>query len=133
MIPVEYLWLTLIAVFGIVGMTRGLWKELGVSCVMLLTLFVLKFGWEQIGAKVLDAFPGSAPPPTVMALYFIIPTLFMAFISYEGITLEFPIKQTTGITKAIFGLPGGLLNGYLIVGTVWDSFNLANYFGFEVP
>ena len=133
MIPVEYLWLTLIAVFGIVAMGRGLWKELGVSTVMLLTLFVLKFGWEQIGAKVVESFPGSLPPTTVEALYYIVPTLFMAFISYEGITLEFPIKQMKGISKAIFGLPGGILNGYLIVGTVWDATNLTDYFGLKVP
>ncbi len=133
MIPVEYLWLTLIAVFGIVAMGRGLWKELGVSTVMLLTLFVLKFGWEQIGTKVVESFPGSMPSSTVAALYYIVPTLFMAFISYQGITLEFPIKQMKGISKAIFGLPGGILNGYLIVGTVWDAVNQADYFGLKVP
>ena len=118
MIPVEYLWLTLIVVFGVVGMGRGLWKELGVSCVMLLTLFVLKFGWQAIGAKVVDVLPGSLDTTMVEALYYIVPTLFMAYISYEGISLTFPIKQTKGLTKALLGFPGGILNGYLIVGTI---------------
>jgi uncharacterized membrane protein required for colicin V production len=131
--PVEYLWLTLIVVFGIVGMGRGLWKELGVTCVMLLSLFVLKFGWQAIGSKVVAVFPGSATPTMVEALYYIVPTLFMAYISYEGISLTFPIKQAKGLTKAALGLPGGILNGYLIVGTVWDAFNLAKYFGLDVP
>lgn len=133
MIPVEYLWLSLIAVFGVVGMVRGLWRELGVTTIMLLTLFVLKVGWDQIGSKIVTAFPGSASPETVAALYYIVPTLFMAFIAYEGITLRFPIKEMGGIAKAMFGFPGGLLNGYLIVGTVWDAFNTADYFGIEVP
>jgi hypothetical protein len=133
MIPVEYLWLTLIVVFGVVGMGRGLWKELGVSCVMLLTLFVLKFGWQSIGAKIVGVLPGSLDTATVEALYYIVPTLFMAYISYEGISLTFPIKQTKGLTKALLGLPGGILNGYLIVGTVWDAFHVARYFGLDVP
>jgi uncharacterized membrane protein required for colicin V production len=133
MIPVEFLWLVLVGVFAVVAMGRGLWKELGVSCVMLLTLFVLKFGWNAVGAKIVESFPGSATPATVEALYYIVPTAFMAFISYQGISLTFPIKQTTGLTKAILGFPGGILNGYLIVGTFWDAFNLADYFGLKVP
>jgi uncharacterized membrane protein required for colicin V production len=133
MIPVEFLWLVLIGVFGVVAMGRGLWKELGVSCVMLLTLFVLKFGWQAVGAKVVEVFPGSVTPTTVEALYYIVPTAFMAFISYHGISLTFPIKKSTGLTKAILGFPGGILNGYLIVGTFWDAFNLADYFGLKVP
>jgi uncharacterized membrane protein required for colicin V production len=133
MIPVEYLWLALILVFGIVGMVRGLWKELGVTTVLLLSLFVLKFAWEQIGAKIVVAVPGGLPVPTVQALYYSIPILIVAFIAYEGFTLRFPIKEMTGIVKGLFGVFGGLLNGYLIVGTIWDVFNGAKYFGFEVP
>jgi uncharacterized membrane protein required for colicin V production len=133
MIPVEYLWLTLILVFAITGMVRGLWKELGVTTILLLSLFVLKFGWEQVGARIIQAFPGRATPEIVMALYYIITISFIAFISYEGITLKFPIKEMKGISKALFGFPGGLLNGYLIVGTIWDVVNQADYFGLEVP
>lgn len=133
MIPVEYLWLTLIGVFGIVGMVRGLWKELGVTTVMLLSLFVLKFGWEQVGSKIVDALPGNLPTATVVAIYYGVTVVFVAFISYEGISLKFPIKEMKGLGKAVFGLPGGLLNGYLIVGAVWDVVNQADYFGIQVP
>ena len=133
MIPIEVLWLTLIVVFGIVGAVRGLWKELGVTTVMLLSLFVLKFGWEQVGSKIVDALPGDLPTTTVMAIYYGVTVVFVAFISYEGISLKFPIKEMKGLGKAIFGLPGGLLNGYLIVGTIWDVVNQADYFGLTVP
>ena len=54
--------------------------------------------------------------------------VFVAFISYEGIVLRFPIKAMRGLGKGIFGLAGGLVNGYLIVGTVWDAVARANYF-----
>lgn len=133
MIPVEYLWLALIIVFGVTGMVRGLWKELGVTTVLLLSLFVLTFGWKQIGSKVVEAFPGQTPEMTIMAIYYIVPVLFIAFIAYEGITLSFPIREMKGPMKALLGLPGGLLNGYLIVGTAWDMVTRAGYFGLEVP
>jgi hypothetical protein len=31
------------------------------------------------------------------------------------------------------GFPGGLLNGYLIFGTIWDVLNQAGYLGLKVP
>ena len=133
MIPVEYLWLALIVVFGVAGMVRGLWKELGVTTIMLLSLFVLTFGWKQIGSKIVEAIPGQIPVATIMALYYIIPVVFVAFIAYEGITLKFPMREMKGIFKALLGFPGGLLNGYLIVGTIWDVINQADYFGLDVP
>lgn len=133
MIPVEYIWLTLIGVFGIVGMVRGLWKELGVTTVLLLSLFVLTFGWEQIGSKILDLMPGNLPEANTMALYYTVLILFIGFIAYEGFTLKFPIKEVKGLLKGILGLPGGLLNGYLIVGTIWDVTNQAKYYGWKVP
>ena len=37
------------------------------------------------------------------------------------------------MVKGMLGLPGGLLNGYLIVGTIWDVCNQADYFGLEAP
>jgi uncharacterized membrane protein required for colicin V production len=133
MIPVEFLWLALILVFGVIGMTRGLWKELGVTTILLLSLFVLKFAWDKIAKNLIGHLPGSLPPATIEALYYILPILFVAFIAYEGITLKFPIKEMKGVGKALLGFPGGLLNGYLIVGTVWNAIWVAKYFGLSVP
>lgn len=133
MIPVEYLWLALIVIFGIIGMTRGLSKELGVTTVLLLSLFALNLGWKMVGADIVAVLPDGAPDKTVMAAYYAISILFIAFIAYEGVTIKFPAKETNGIMKAIGGLLGGLPNGYLIVGTIWDVVNQASYFGFEVP
>jgi uncharacterized membrane protein required for colicin V production len=133
MIPIEYLWLTLIAVFGVVGMARGLYKELGVTTILLLSLFVLKFAWERLGEQGAAAFSSQAPASTVMALYYIVTIVFVAYISYEGFSLTFPIRQTQGFSKGILGLPGGLLNGYLIVGTIWDVLYQAEYLSLELP
>jgi uncharacterized membrane protein required for colicin V production len=133
MIPVEYLWIALIVVFGVTGMVRGLWKELGVTTILLLSLFVLTFGWDQIGSRIVAALPGNLPVTTIMAIYYIVPIVFVSFIAYEGITLEFPMREMKGLFKGLLGLPGGLLNGYLIIGTIWDVVDQANYFGLDVP
>ena len=132
MIPVEYLWITLIIVFGIVGTARGLNKELGITTILLLSLFVLKFTWTRLVSNI-ELFTSRAPEATVMAIYFILVVVFVAIISYEGFTLAFPVRQMKGVTRGIVGLPGGLLNGYLIVGTIWDVVNRADYFGLQVP
>jgi uncharacterized membrane protein required for colicin V production len=133
MIPVEYLWITVWLFFGIIGAARGLSKELGTSTIVLLSLFALKIGWEQIGSRIVQAVPGGQPPETVEAIYYISVIVFVAFISYEGIVLHFPMRNQSGVLKGFFGFLGGLLNGYLIVGTIWDAVNKADYFGMTVP
>jgi uncharacterized membrane protein required for colicin V production len=133
MIPIEYLWLVLVAVFALVGMVRGLWKELGVTTILLLSLFVLKLSWDRVVEDMVSSVAGQTEPAVVKALYFGVTILFITFIAYEGITLKFPIREMKGLGKAFLGLPGGLLNGYLIVGTIWDVVNQADYFGREVP
>lgn len=133
MIPIEYLWITLIVVLGVVGSARGLNRELGVTTILLLSLFVLKFGWKQLGERGIALVGDRAPADTVMALYYIAIITFVAIISYEGFSLAFPVRQMKGITKGIAGLPGGLLNGYLIFGTIWDVAHRADYFGLRVP
>jgi hypothetical protein len=123
----------LVAVFGLVGMVRGLWKELGVTTILLLSLFVLKLSWERLVEDMFNSVAGQVEPAVAKGLYFGVTVLFVTFIAYEGFTLKFPIREMKGIGKALLGLPGGLLNGYLIVGTVWDVVNQADYFGRRVP
>jgi len=132
-IPIEYLWIALIIVFGFVGSARGLNRELGVTTILLLSLFVLKFGWNQIGARITGAVGSNLAAETVMAFYYIIVIVFVAFISYEGFSLSFPVRQQRGVSKGAFGFFGGLLNGYLIIGTTWDVLNQAKYLGLRVP
>jgi uncharacterized membrane protein required for colicin V production len=133
MIPVEYLWIALFIAFAVIGAARGLSKELGTATILLISLFALKAGWERVGSKILEAIPGGAPDATVEAAYYIVSILFVAFISYEGIVLQFPMKSQSGLIKTILGFVGGLFNGYLVVGTVWDVINNAKYLDVRVP
>jgi uncharacterized membrane protein required for colicin V production len=133
MIPVEILWLTLIGIFGIIGMARGLWKEIGTSTILLLSLFTL----HLVETLIVDTLSGvlttrvsaGLPEGTTEAIYYSVTIVFVAFISYQGIVLEFPVKKQGGLLKWIFGLLGGLVNGYLIVGTIWNAVANAGYFG----
>lgn len=132
MIPVEYLWAVLIFVFAIIGLVRGLWKEMGSTTILLLSLAALNLGQMLILDKLLSTSDGgglgSLSAEAVLAIYYGATIVFVAFISYQGVVLEFPVKKQTGMAKWLFGFLGGLANGYLIVGTVWDVLNQADYF-----
>jgi uncharacterized membrane protein required for colicin V production len=127
----------LLIVFGIIGLARGLWEELGVTTVILLSLFALNLGerliLENLASNLPEGVLSGTPTGTVAAIYYGAVICFVAFIAYQGITLEFPVKKQKGVFKWFFGFLGGLLNGYLIVGTVWDVVNRASYFGLKVP
>jgi len=130
MIPIEYFWIALIAVFGAIGAARGLVKELGATAILSLSLFTLFLGWDKLGSHIFEAVhsrAGGAQTSTVEAAYFSIAVLLVAFISYEGFVLSFPVKEMKGLFKGVLGFAGGLLNGYLVVGTVWDAVAHAGY------
>jgi hypothetical protein len=137
MVPVEYVWISLILALGAVGMTRGLRRELGATTILLLSLFALYMGQElilnRLAPTLQSGFLAGFPEGTLVAIYYTSIILFVTFISYEGIVLQFPIKQQTGIGKAIFGFFGGLLNGYLVAGTIWNVTAKASYYGIKVP
>ena len=132
MIPIEFFWITLIAMFGLIGGARGLRKELGASAILLLSLFAAFIGEQQILSRIAPSLQGGAlsdwPEGTLLAIYYSALIIFVAFISYVGIVLSFPIKELGGLGKGIFGFLGGLINGYLIVGTVWNTTANADYF-----
>ena len=131
MIPIEFFWGTLIFTFGVIGSVRGIAKELGTGAVLALTLFALWFGWDQAGDLLVDLVQRGPfkdlTTSQVEALYYSIAILIVTFIAYEGIVLKFPLKLK-GLLNNIFGYIIGLLNGYLVVGTIWDTSAHAKYF-----
>jgi hypothetical protein len=109
-------------------------KELGVTAIISLSLFALWVGWWQAGDLVVSLVTKvfkNMCVKQVKALYYSCSILVIAFISYEGIVLEFPIKLK-GILKSMFGFLGGLFNGYLIIGTIWNVVADAEYFWPEI-
>jgi hypothetical protein len=157
MIPVEYLWIALVIAFAFIGMVRGLAKELGTAAILMLTLFTLFVVWDEVisrvfgyapayghltsAAAMMTSFIGASnlhsvmagtvykgESSWVMAAYYSATIVFVGFIAYEGVVLAFPIKEMKGMVKSFFGFFGGLLNGYLVVGTIWNAVANADYF-----
>jgi hypothetical protein len=131
MIPVEYFWFALILMLGIIGAVRGLARELGVTTVVALSLFVLKFAWNQFLPTITtlaEGAPLGLSLPMLKAVVFSVVIIFVAVISYTGFVLQFPFKQFGRMGTGLFGFLGGVVNGYMVIGTVWDVVAHANYF-----
>jgi uncharacterized membrane protein required for colicin V production len=118
--PVEITFLMLVLIFAVVGIVRGYHRELGVTTMLLLALFLIEFIEDKFGTqftKVIAFVAGSdaTQQKTVTALLWVAFLVVMAFISYQGQTLSFP-----GAGRGpLLGLLVGLLNGYLFAGSLW--------------
>jgi hypothetical protein len=130
--PVEVVFITVWVVFGVIGVARGVWRELGATTMLLIALMVLqlltnpaapgyKYWMAVLAAFVSD--PNAVPVVnSAIAVIFI---LIMAYISYEGETLTFPGKGSNWF----FSLGTGLLNGYLFAGSIWYYMDKAKWPG----
>ncbi|MBP7689996.1 MAG: hypothetical protein KA765_18925 [Thermoflexales bacterium] len=135
--PIEYLWFILTLLFAVIGIVRGFLKELGVTIVLIATLF----GLDRIiplleqfirDGKLSFIFKQGNPTtdqPTNLALMVIFQVLILiaVFVSYQGETLAYEgnnPKFPVGI--ALGALVGGV-NGYLITGSLWWLLAHYNY------
>jgi hypothetical protein len=119
---IEYVWIAIFLLFGVVGVIRKYPQELGVTtmCVAAL-LLLIQFGEKSLTllqSRLAGDFPWLASP-RFAAGTFIVVFLVVIFISYQGITLTFKGTPPKGLVTPLLGLVVGLLNGYLITGTLW--------------
>lgn len=126
--PIELVFLTLFVIFGIIGVIRGYGRELGVTTILLLALFVLEFLSESYPAplnRVLQIFAGADPARVAdaRALLYCAILIIVTFMSFEGETLSFPGKRG----HLFFDLGSGLLNGYLFAGSLWYYLDTAGW------
>ena len=118
--PVEIVFLIIIALFGAVGYVRGYHRELGVTLLLLVSLFVLTI-IDALIPGLRDralALVGGSNSMQLLASRAIVYTLFLVlvvFITYSGETLVYP----GGGRSPALSLGTGLLNGYLFAGSVW--------------
>lgn len=134
--PLEVLWGVLLIIFALVGIVRGFLKELGVTTVLLVLLFGLSRLEDKIPqilttavAAVGYAVP-EAPDPRgqlIWASFYILLIVFVTLISYHGETLAFAGKPPKGPKGILFGLVAGLLNGYLVSGSIWYFLDKYDY------
>ena len=132
--PIEGLWLVLANVFVILGGIRGFLKELGLTTVMIVWLFAM----DQMIPRLEDSIrqPESvlsrigiteATRDTPLWLLFTLGTLLVVYIAYHGETLAFAGKPPKGMLGTLLGVLIGVINGYLVCGTLWWILNRYNY------
>lgn len=136
MVEIQQLFLILIIVMGIIGMVRGFLKELGVTLVLIATLFALDRlipilnGFINGGGA---GFLGLGPVPETQSANNLLFLLFGAmmvgatYIAYQGETLAYEGSNPRGIVGALLGFLIGAVNGYLLFGTIWWLMNFYQY------
>ena len=116
-----------VVLFGIIGGLRGWAKEILVLFSMFLALFldivITQFvpGIQEALAELTQAAQFS-----VRAMFF----LFMAFFGYETPAISSTMgakARRERLEDVLLGLVLGLINGYLLVGTLWYYLDAAGY------
>ena len=139
--PIEVLWIVLVLIFGAIGLVRGFLKELGVTTAVFVAIYVISQWLEkrdvaemalgravEVSPTVFGALAADDPRRAlVRCMLYILLMSFMVFISYHGETLTFGGSPPKGSTGVLFNLMAGLLNGYLIVGTIWYYLDKYDY------
>ena len=122
------------AVFVFLGAIRGFLKELGLTTVMIVWLF----GMDQIIPRLEDFIrqPGTflerigvteATRNIPLSLLFLVITLVVVYIAYQGETLAFEGSAPKGLQGVLLSLVIGAINGYLVVGALWWILNRYDY------
>jgi uncharacterized membrane protein required for colicin V production len=125
--PVETLWIGLVVVFAIVGVVRGFLKELGVTLVLIVTLFgltrlsvntpaILSFTASATKVQAISQLQENA---TVWLVFYVLVVLAVVFIAYQGYVIKYPGNEPKGIQGILLSLMIGLINGYLVSGSLW--------------
>lgn len=140
--PIELLFITIGLIVTLIGLARGYVKELGNTVIILAVIFLLTFFQEEltsimtkVGTDILGL---SAPPNGFLSLFFSGVFIAIVFTSYAGKTLDFQGTPMPPPGGWLLNLGVGLLNGYLIAGTLWyyqDTFQypLRNITGYQEP
>lgn len=123
--PIEILYLTIGVIVVLIGLARGYVKELGSTLIILVALFILTFFKESIDAAltagaqgVFDTAEGERPD-LLLSLFYSIVFVGIVFTGYAGRTITFGGHPAPPPQGLVLSLLIGIINGYLIAGTLW--------------
>lgn len=116
--PIEIMFLVLWGVFGIVGWVRGFFKELGITLIIIAALIAVYL----IDARISDRLPDWLELPLYAGIL-----IFGVLVAYQGQTISFQGKDPPGFEGDVWGILIGLLNGWLVIGTLWYYIHRYNY------
>ncbi len=148
--PIEILWGTVMAFFVIIAIVRGYHKELGVTTVILATMWALKQAERVVEAgsqgqkagiywKAYSELHGQNPlkvavlpieSKMVLMTIFTGAFLLAVIAAYGGRTLTFSGTPAKGHTRFLLNVSVGAINGYLVAGTLWYY---TDHFGYPLP
>jgi hypothetical protein len=136
MVEIDGVLLILILIMGIVGVVRGFLRELGVTLILVATLWAL----SMIGPIVVNFFNSGGLPflglgpvatststQNVLFLASSAVVILAAFWAYEGETLAYEGQAPKRFVGIALSFLIGAVNGYLLFGTLWWLANLFNY------
>ncbi len=127
MIPMHTVFIFILMIFGLIGSLRGWAKELLVAFSVLLALFIENVLTGMVPP--IAAFWGTVPEMTRFWVRVVLFTIIVIF-GYASPTLasRFAAKiARERLQDVLLGIVIGLLNGALIIGTIWFYLDEAHY------
>jgi len=145
--PIETYFTTIAIIFVFIGIARGYAKELGTTVVILVAIFLLDLldgrvsplVLSAVGAIFPDFVPTSAAADTLLCALYCGAFISAVFANYSGRTLNMGGTQAPPPVGTYISLLVGLMNGYLVAGTLWYYQAIYDYplkffgRGFEQP
>lgn len=131
--PIEIVFFSIGLMVALIGLARGYALELGSTLIILVAIFIMTFFQEQfdgvfntIGEQILGLQEQTSRDLLLSTVYSVIFGVIV-FGSYAGRTLSFAGKPAPAPQGTIFSIGIGVLNGYLIAGTLWYYQHAYNY------
>lgn len=132
--PVELIYLSIGVIITLIGLARGYVKELGSTLIILVAIFILTFFREQItsvltslGNTLSGGDTATATNELLLSSVYSIVFAVIVFGAYAGRTLSFTGAPTPPPGGTLISIGIGMLNGYLIAGTLWYYQHTYNY------
>jgi len=126
MVSLSFVFFFLLIIFGIIGAMRGWAKEMLVSFAIILALFILSVIQSLPPIRDTVGIAGSSSKFWFQALVIII----LAFFAYQTPN----ISKIAGarfarerLADVLLGFLMGVINGYLVIGTLWYFLDQAGY------
>ena len=125
--PFEYLWLTVFVIFVLIALARKYPNELGTTTIIFVILFLITFFAipklpgliNDIYRRIFNTSMPKRQMQHLLASLFSLIFIAAIFSSYAGRTFAFPGKAAPGWRGTFYSLLVGMMNGYLIAGTLW--------------
>ncbi len=128
MVSLTFLFWLFVLLFAVIGATRGWAKEILVTFAVILSIFLITI-IEKFAPVITDAVANSGASGTFWLRFVII--VGLVFFGYQSPNLprlsESPKFVREHLQDTLLGLFLGVVNGFLIFGSIWYFMHQANY------